>query len=242
MRKEWIKAVNRIDLKTKNQWCPSKFDVVCSKHFKIDDFTQSRHCQMKVLKPGTVPSIFSWKQVQEVTLLLANYMNQVVLSKSKITSFHKYYIVFLSSCFVKAAMVHCLQTAGRQTRISLKAAEELEEPLPGSPPTSQEDDSTPSTEVVAIDHSYSFDTQSQSLKRKFDEMREELKETKQQLANSLRREKRAKLSVASLLTELKQAQNLSEEAGSLLEAYKGITTFPLLSVLFTVFYTYGLHL
>ena len=52
-RKIWIKAIGRCDE-------PGKVSVICSKHFKDDDF---RPTEKRLLKPGVVPSIFNGKQL-----------------------------------------------------------------------------------------------------------------------------------------------------------------------------------
>ncbi|KAL4219996.1 THAP domain containing [Mactra antiquata] len=118
---------------------------------------------------------------------------------------------------IKTVLLYCLQIGKRQTRVSLMAAEKL----PFSPP--MESAYRPSaTDSVSIEHSYSLEPESSKLKRMFNEMRTELQETKQQLANSLRREKRAKQSLASLFTELKEEKSMSKEASRMLESYKGI--------------------
>ena len=71
-----------------------------------------------------------------------------------------------------------------------------------------------------LDHSYSLDAG--SMKRKYSETLQKLEEKETQLQNALRREKRAKLSVASLLQDLREKKQMSYEVEQMLKAYKGI--------------------
>ncbi|KAJ8286843.1 hypothetical protein GJAV_G00043940 [Gymnothorax javanicus] len=57
----WVRAIKRIDAVTKKLWVPSKYDVLCSEHFREDDFYTSKHRHLKMLKKTAVPSVFSWK-------------------------------------------------------------------------------------------------------------------------------------------------------------------------------------
>ena len=71
-----------------------------------------------------------------------------------------------------------------------------------------------------LDHSYSLDIG--SMKRKYSETLQKLEEKETKLQNSLRREKRAKLSVASLLQHLREKKRKSYEVTQVFKAYKGI--------------------
>jgi hypothetical protein len=53
----WIRAVGRIDVKTKQEWKPTKNSVVCSSHFICEDFRLDRG--VTLLKPGAVPTVFN---------------------------------------------------------------------------------------------------------------------------------------------------------------------------------------
>ena len=52
-------------------------------------------------------------------------------------------------------------------------------------------------------------------------MQDQNERLRQDLQNAKKREKRCKHTLATMLTELKEAQKLSEEAHGMLEAYKG---------------------
>ncbi|KAK2148450.1 hypothetical protein LSH36_497g02073, partial [Paralvinella palmiformis] len=69
-RKLWLKAINRFDVITRKPWTPSKFGVICSDHFSVDDFILSKHKKLKTLKDTVVPSIFSWTIQHQVAVLL----------------------------------------------------------------------------------------------------------------------------------------------------------------------------
>ncbi|XP_050395959.1 peroxynitrite isomerase THAP4 [Patella vulgata] len=90
---KWCKAVNRLDLSTNKLWKPSKFNFLCSSHFKADDFYMSKHGTMRLIKKGVVPSIFSWKTQVKVPIThrtsetsLKAGVNQVEASTSLLSS------------------------------------------------------------------------------------------------------------------------------------------------------------
>ena len=68
IKAKWLAAINRLDPVTKKPWVPSKYDVVCSDHFKPDDFKPSRHGVLQLLKPGVVPSLFAWGKDTKVSI------------------------------------------------------------------------------------------------------------------------------------------------------------------------------
>ena len=61
-RAAWVRAIRRVDLKTKREWQPSKHSVVCSCHFNPDDFRLDRG--VTLLKPGAVPTVFNIQTAQ----------------------------------------------------------------------------------------------------------------------------------------------------------------------------------
>ncbi|XP_050396778.1 THAP domain-containing protein 6-like [Patella vulgata] len=69
-RKSWLIAINRLDLDGKHSWEPSSIQTLCSQHFQEDDFMKSKHAGNKLLKKGSVPSIFSWKTSANVKVLV----------------------------------------------------------------------------------------------------------------------------------------------------------------------------
>uniref|UniRef100_A0A2K6UJ74 THAP domain-containing protein 1 n=1 Tax=Saimiri boliviensis boliviensis TaxID=39432 RepID=A0A2K6UJ74_SAIBB len=58
-RSKWIRAVNRVDPKSKKIWIPGPGAILCSKHFQESDF-ESYGIRRK-LKKGTVPSVSLYK-------------------------------------------------------------------------------------------------------------------------------------------------------------------------------------
>jgi hypothetical protein len=58
----WIKAIHRLDVKTKKEWVPAKSSLVCSSHFQPDDFRFDRGYTL--LKPTAIPTIFHIPQMK----------------------------------------------------------------------------------------------------------------------------------------------------------------------------------
>ena len=59
MRRRWQIALKRVQFGTKDTlWEPKSNDVVCSKHFKTDDFRVTG--KRKRLKAGAVPNVKDW--------------------------------------------------------------------------------------------------------------------------------------------------------------------------------------
>jgi len=54
----WVKAIRRIDVKTKKEWQPTKSSVVCSDHFHEDDIRRDRGNTL--LKCDAVPTKFDF--------------------------------------------------------------------------------------------------------------------------------------------------------------------------------------
>ncbi|XP_072798719.1 DNA transposase THAP9 isoform X3 [Vicugna pacos] len=65
-RSKWIRAVNRMDPRSKKIWIPGPGAMLCSKHFQESDF-ESYGIRRK-LKKGTVPSVSLYKVLQGVHL------------------------------------------------------------------------------------------------------------------------------------------------------------------------------
>ncbi|XP_008053799.1 DNA transposase THAP9 [Carlito syrichta] len=65
-RSKWIRAVNRVDPRSKKIWIPGPGAMLCSKHFQESDF-ESYGIRRK-LKKGAVPSVFLYKIPQGVHL------------------------------------------------------------------------------------------------------------------------------------------------------------------------------
>ncbi|XP_004640377.1 DNA transposase THAP9 [Octodon degus] len=65
-RSKWIRAVNRVDPRSKKIWIPGPGAILCSKHFQESDF-ESYGVRRK-LKKGTVPSLSLCKVPQGVRL------------------------------------------------------------------------------------------------------------------------------------------------------------------------------
>jgi len=65
LRKKWQIAIKR-QTKKKELWKPSKYSVVCEKHFLETDFDQPKFLygekRRKLLKDGVVPSVFPFKK------------------------------------------------------------------------------------------------------------------------------------------------------------------------------------
>lgn len=70
-RAAWIRAVQRIDPKTKREWQPTKYSVICSCHFLPEDFRLDRG--VTLLKPGVVPTVFNitHEQVRHLQQILS---------------------------------------------------------------------------------------------------------------------------------------------------------------------------
>uniref|UniRef100_A0A2K5M6M8 THAP domain-containing protein 1 n=5 Tax=Cercopithecidae TaxID=9527 RepID=A0A2K5M6M8_CERAT len=58
-RSKWIRAVNRVDPRSKKIWIPGPGAILCSKHFQESDF-ESYGIRRK-LKKGAVPSVSLYK-------------------------------------------------------------------------------------------------------------------------------------------------------------------------------------
>ncbi|XP_022241825.1 uncharacterized protein LOC111085812 [Limulus polyphemus] len=108
-------------------------------------------------------------------------------------------------------------TPRKTSLTSLRAAETSET---RASPFPQPNPEVPLATLVNSEHSYNCD--SHSLKIKYDEVKTKLEATKQELHNTKRREKCARLSVEALLTEVKEIWVLSDEAHRLPESYKDI--------------------
>ncbi|XP_032095670.1 DNA transposase THAP9 [Sapajus apella] len=65
-RSKWIRAVNRVDPRSKKIWIPGPGAILCSKHFQESDF-ESYGIRRK-LKKGTVPSVSLYKVPQGIRL------------------------------------------------------------------------------------------------------------------------------------------------------------------------------
>ncbi|XP_062964730.1 DNA transposase THAP9 isoform X1 [Cynocephalus volans] len=65
-RSKWIRAVNRVDPRSKKIWIPGPGAILCSKHFQESDF-ESYGIRRK-LKKGAVPSVSLYKVPQGVHL------------------------------------------------------------------------------------------------------------------------------------------------------------------------------
>ncbi|XP_069341666.1 DNA transposase THAP9 [Eulemur rufifrons] len=65
-RSKWIRAVNRVDPRSKKIWIPGPGAILCSKHFQDSDF-ESYGIRRK-LKKGAVPSVSLYKVPQGVHL------------------------------------------------------------------------------------------------------------------------------------------------------------------------------
>ncbi|XP_013371627.1 PREDICTED: DNA transposase THAP9 [Chinchilla lanigera] len=65
-RSKWIRAVNRVDPRSKKIWIPGPGAILCSKHFQESDF-ESYGVRRK-LKKGAVPSLFLCKLPQGARL------------------------------------------------------------------------------------------------------------------------------------------------------------------------------
>ncbi|XP_001915516.1 DNA transposase THAP9 isoform X1 [Equus przewalskii] len=65
-RSKWIRAVNRVDPRSKKIWIPGPGAILCSKHFQESDF-ESYGIRRK-LKKGAVPSVSLYKVLQGVHL------------------------------------------------------------------------------------------------------------------------------------------------------------------------------
>ena len=72
-RKKWLHAINRVVNKN-NAWIPSRYDVLCSEHFRKEDFELSRHKTLQILKKTAVPSLFSWKVQVQVSVIMVIMM------------------------------------------------------------------------------------------------------------------------------------------------------------------------
>ncbi|XP_058152454.1 DNA transposase THAP9 isoform X1 [Dasypus novemcinctus] len=65
-RAKWIRAVNRVDPRSKKIWIPGPGAILCSKHFQESDF-ESYGIRRK-LKKGAVPSVSLYKVLQAADL------------------------------------------------------------------------------------------------------------------------------------------------------------------------------
>ena len=72
-KKMWLHAINRVVDKNK-AWIPSRYDVLCSEHFREEDFEFSKHKQLKMLKKTAVLSLFSWKVQVQVSVIMVIMM------------------------------------------------------------------------------------------------------------------------------------------------------------------------
>lgn len=50
----WVNAIRR------ENWSPTKTSRICGEHFKKTDYVIKPGCNMKILKPDSVPSIFAY--------------------------------------------------------------------------------------------------------------------------------------------------------------------------------------
>lgn len=55
-RREWIRAVNRVDPRSRQAWRPGPGAILCSRHFAEADF--ERYGLRRKLRRGAVPSRF----------------------------------------------------------------------------------------------------------------------------------------------------------------------------------------
>lgn len=55
-RREWIRAVNRVDPRSRREWRPGPGAILCSRHFAEGDF--ERYGLRRKLRRGAVPSRF----------------------------------------------------------------------------------------------------------------------------------------------------------------------------------------
>lgn len=55
-RREWIRAVNRLDPRSRRAWSPGPGAILCSRHFAEADF--ERYGLRRKLRRGAVPSRF----------------------------------------------------------------------------------------------------------------------------------------------------------------------------------------
>lgn len=55
-RREWIRAVNRVDPRSRRAWRPGPGAILCSRHFAEGDF--ERYGLRRKLRRGAVPSRF----------------------------------------------------------------------------------------------------------------------------------------------------------------------------------------
>nr|KAF6432578.1 THAP domain containing 9 [Rousettus aegyptiacus] len=65
-RSKWIRAVNRVDPRSKKIWIPGPSAMLCSKHFQESDFES--YGMRRKLKKGAVPSVSLYKVLQGVHL------------------------------------------------------------------------------------------------------------------------------------------------------------------------------
>nr|KAF6393988.1 THAP domain containing 9 [Pipistrellus kuhlii] len=59
LRSKWIKAVNRMDPRSKKIWIPGPCAILCSKHFLESDFES--YGLRRMLKKEAVPSVSLYK-------------------------------------------------------------------------------------------------------------------------------------------------------------------------------------
>jgi hypothetical protein len=72
-RKAWVVAIRRLNAEDHTKlWDPTADDVVCSVHFKDEDFHYSKHAHYRIVNKGAIPSIFSWAKSKVCTEILFN--------------------------------------------------------------------------------------------------------------------------------------------------------------------------
>ncbi|KAK6174190.1 hypothetical protein SNE40_017511 [Patella caerulea] len=195
---KWCKAVNRLDPTTNKLWKPSKFNFLCSDHFKSDDLYMSKHGTMRLIKKGVVPSIFSWK------------------TQDKVPITHR-----TSGTSRKASVNQEDPSTSLQSPTDSIATNLDTSTTPLKSGVNKVDPSTSlqsPTNALATDHTYFCEPA--ALKQKYDELLQELETTKKNLYNSKKREKRARYTIQLILEDLKKSKQLNEKARKMLNSYK----------------------
>uniref|UniRef100_A0AC11ECP2 THAP domain containing 9 n=1 Tax=Ovis aries TaxID=9940 RepID=A0AC11ECP2_SHEEP len=99
-RSKWIRAVNRMDPRSKKIWIPGPGAMLCSKHFQESDF-ESYGIRRK-LKKGAVPSVSLYKNNSKPSQII-NILHWLLESFQKLSIM----LLFLYGSHHQKTCVHC---------------------------------------------------------------------------------------------------------------------------------------
>ncbi|XP_051800827.1 THAP domain-containing protein 6-like, partial [Acanthochromis polyacanthus] len=189
LRRQWELAVKR------EGFVPTKTSVLCSEHFKTDDFDRTE--QIVRLREGVKPSVFNFP----------SYLQKVCVESSTVH--------FL---MLKTSLKCCLCFLHFSKYDQGKQQQKAEESLPVDLPQhfcKAEPHST-------VDHNYALPASPTLLKARLNEALARVESLEREKRNSMLRERRVKKNVHALLEDLQEKNIINEELKDRLECYSDL--------------------